>query len=181
MVNYGAITTGEFATFLSEIFRGDDARFTYNGDTVLDGRTLSEFGFRVSYENSHYTFGNGQRRVITGYDGTFLIDPESTDLVQLAVRTSQLPSETGACYASTTLDYVRVRLRGITFFSPANLFSTSSQSKAPEQRTAPSFQIAMSFLANRLSRLIRAREPSIALVVTRYHRPPSSRQDFFSG
>jgi len=47
-------------------------RFTYNGETVLDGRTLAEFGFRVSYENSHYPFGNGQHRVITGYDGTFL-------------------------------------------------------------------------------------------------------------
>lgn len=118
MVEYGSITTGEFAAFLSEIFQGDDARFTYNGETVLDGRTLAEFGFRVSYENSHYPFGNGQHRVITGYDGTFLIDPATTDLVQLVVRTNQLPSETGACYASTTLNYARVRLRGDNVLLP---------------------------------------------------------------
>jgi hypothetical protein len=91
MVDYGSITTGEFAAFLGEIFRGDDARFTYNGETVLDGRTISEFGFRVSAANSHYTFGNGQHRVTTGCDGTFLIDPATTDLVQLVVRPEPCP------------------------------------------------------------------------------------------
>ncbi len=118
MVDYGSIETGEFAAFLSEIFQGDHARFTYNGRTVLDGRTLAEFGFRVSYENSRYSFGNGQHRVITGYDGTFLIDPTTTDLVQLIVRTNQLPSETGTCYASTTLNYARVNLKGDNVLLP---------------------------------------------------------------
>jgi hypothetical protein len=119
MVHEGAISTGSFGAYLNAIFRTDDASFTYNGETTQDGRTLSEFGYRVPYEKSHYRYGLLQHSAITGYDGTFLVDTKTADLVRLVVRTSRLPSETGACYASTTLDYGRVRLRGADFLLPS--------------------------------------------------------------
>ena len=119
MVNEGAISTGSFAAFLTAIFRTEDANFTYNGDAVRDGRSLTEFGFRVPYEKSHYTFGQGIHRVTTAWDGTFWVDPKTADLVRLEVSTSELPQETGACYASTALDYAQVRLKGIDFLLPS--------------------------------------------------------------
>src|SRR5579863_2115545 len=69
----------------------------------------------------------------------------------------------------------------ITSFCPANRFCTSSQSKAPEQGTAPFFQIATSFLANRLSHSIRARLAAIALAANRRQASPPSRQGLLSG
>jgi hypothetical protein len=120
MVHEGAISTGSFGAYLNAIFRTDDANFTYNGETTQDGRTLSEFGYRVPYEKSHYRYGLLQHSAITGYDGTFLVDTKTADLVRLVVRTNRLPSETGACYASTTLDYGRVRLRGVDFLLPSS-------------------------------------------------------------
>jgi hypothetical protein len=119
MVNEGAISTGSFAAFLTAIFRTEDANFTYNGDAVRDGRSLSEFGFRVPYEKSHYSFGQGIHRVITAWDGTFWVDPKTADLVRLEVSTGELPQETGACHASTALDYAQVRLKGIDFLLPS--------------------------------------------------------------
>ena len=119
MVHEGAISTGSFGGYLNAIFRTDDANFTYNGETAQDGRTLSEFGYRVPYEKSHYRYGLLQHSAITGYDGTFLVDTKTADLVRLEVRTSRLPTETGACHASTTLDYGRVRLRGADFLLPS--------------------------------------------------------------
>jgi hypothetical protein len=119
MVHEGAISSGSFAAFLTAIFSTDDASFTYNGETTSDGRILSDFGFRVPYEKSHYRYGQGYHRAITGYDGTFLVDTKSAELVRLIVRTNQLPAETGACYASTTLDYARIRLRGVDFLLPS--------------------------------------------------------------
>jgi hypothetical protein len=118
MVHEGAISTGSFAAFLTGIFRTEGATFTYNGETIKEGRPLAEFGFRVPYEESHYMYGEGKYRVVTGYDGTFLVDSKSGDLVQLDVRTSRLPQETGACYASTSLDYGRMRIKGIDFLLP---------------------------------------------------------------
>jgi hypothetical protein len=115
MVKEGAISSGTYAAFLTAIFRSEDANFTYNGDS---GR-LSEFGFQIPYEKSHYTFGQGIHRVTTAWDGTFLVDRTTADLVRLEVSTSQLAAETGACYASTALDYAQVRLKGVDFLLPS--------------------------------------------------------------
>jgi hypothetical protein len=66
MVHEGALSTGSFGIYLGAIFRFDDASFTYNGQETLEGRTLSEFGFRIPQEKSHYFFyGEGQHGVIT--------------------------------------------------------------------------------------------------------------------
>jgi hypothetical protein len=119
MVHEGALSTGSFGTYLGAIFRSDDASFTYNGQESLEGRTLSEFGFRVPQEKSHYFFyGEGQHGVITGYDGTFLVDSKTGDLVRLVIHTNPLPPETALCYASSTLDYARIRLKGADFLLP---------------------------------------------------------------
>jgi hypothetical protein len=118
LVREGALQTGGFSIFLASIFSGDAANFSYNGETELDGRTLAEFGFQVPRERSNYVFGNRRDHVVTGYDGSFLADPKTGDLVRLLVRTSQLPADTGACQATTTLDYSHVRLHDAEFLLP---------------------------------------------------------------
>jgi len=120
IVRGGAISTGSFASFLATIFRGDEASFTYNGDTHdAGGRVLSEFGFRVPFERSHYYYGEGAHRVTTGYGGTFRVDSKTADLVHLEVMTLRLPAVTAACRASTTLDYSQVRMKDIDFLLPS--------------------------------------------------------------
>jgi hypothetical protein len=181
MVHEGAISTGDFSSFLNAIFRSEAASFTYDGETTRDGRTLSEFGFTVPYDRSNYQWGDGQHRFITGYDGTFLVDPGIADLVQLVVRTSRLPSGTAACYASTTLDYTRVRLKAFDFLLPLHRACASFTPMAAKRRTAPSFRIAMSSLANRPSRSIRLRTSAPRRRPTARNRTPStSRRDFRS-
>jgi len=118
LVKSGAVSTGAFASFLTSIFTGDAASFSYNGEINANGRTLAEFGFRVPFENSNYVFGNRRAHVTTAYDGTFLVDAKTFDLVRLTVRTGQLPAEVGACEATTTLDYGRVRLNDADFLLP---------------------------------------------------------------
>ncbi len=120
MVHEGAISTGSFGAYLTAIFHTEDTSFTYNGDEIVDGRSFSEFGFRVPREKSHYSFyGEGQQGLITGYSGTFLVDPKTGDLTRLVVDTSRLPMESGLCYAASTLDYSRVQLKGADFLLPS--------------------------------------------------------------
>ena len=119
MVKEGAISTGSFSDFLGAIFRTDDAYFTYAGDETQDDRTVSEFGFRVAQERSHYLYGDGMNRLVIGYDGTFLVESKTAELLRLVVRTAPLPAKTEACYASTTLDYARVRLHDRDFLLPS--------------------------------------------------------------
>jgi hypothetical protein len=118
MVHEGAISTGGFAAFLKVVFRTDDARFSYNGDGTENGQAVSEFGYQVTLENSHYRFGGRLHGAKTAYDGTIVVDAKTGDLVRLMVRTTRLPAETGACYASTTLNYSRMHLNGSEILLP---------------------------------------------------------------
>lgn len=119
MVRDGAVQTGSFSGFLGSIFARDAASFSYNGDITVDGRPLVEFGYEVPPEKSNYIFGNRIEHVTSGFGGTFLVDPKTFDLVRLVVRTSGLSPEVGACQATTTLDYGRVRLNDSNFLLPS--------------------------------------------------------------
>ena len=119
MVRDGAIQTGSFSGFLGSIFARNAASFSYNGDITVDGRPLMEFGYEVPLEKSDYVFGNRVDHVTSAYGGTFLVDPKTFDLVRLVVRTSGLSPEVGACEATTTLDYGRVRLNDSNFLLPS--------------------------------------------------------------
>ena len=120
-VRDGAISTGSFSSMLASIFGGETARFSYDGDSTIGGRLLSEFGFAIPQEKSHYMYvlrngPNGEAAI--AYDGKIFVDTETSDLVRLVVRTVQLPSETGACELTQVLDYGRVRLNGTDFLLP---------------------------------------------------------------
>lgn len=120
IVTEGAVSTGEFGGYLSSIFGTDAATFTYNGDTKDEnGRVVAEFGFRVPPEKSQNEFGNRKVKIITGYDGVIEVAPKTEQLLRLTVRTSQLPEETSACSATTTLDYGLVEMNGHRFLLPS--------------------------------------------------------------
>jgi hypothetical protein len=121
IVSEGALSTGTFSSMLRSIFGGRVARFSYHGDSIVGGHSLSEFGFHVPQEQSSYLylFGKGRsRQARVGYGGTVLVDPETHDLVRLEVRTSALPPESGVCELTRTVTYGRVRLNGSDFLLP---------------------------------------------------------------
>jgi hypothetical protein len=119
IVNEGSMSTGYFQGFLDLVFRSDNAVFSYAGETSEAGRELMQYRFRVSLEASHYSFRSGGRALTTAYEGTILADPETAELVRLTVRTSHMPSETGACEAITTMNYTRFRLNASDFLLPS--------------------------------------------------------------
>jgi hypothetical protein len=136
LVKEGSISNGIFAAFLTAIFRTEDATFSYNGETTEDGRALTEFGFRVPLEKSHYVFIGRGAQVTTAYEGEIFVDPKTSGLVRLVVRTSGLAPETGSCQATTTLDYGRVRMEGGDFLLPTvarsevrNISGTKSENR----------------------------------------------------
>lgn len=122
MVRDGAVSSGSFSSILASIFGGEAANFSYNGDrNTIGGKLLSEFGFRVPLEKSHYSYvlgANQNRQVPIEYDGSVLTDPETSDLVRLIVRASRLPAESSTCEITQTLDYKRMSLHGAEFLLP---------------------------------------------------------------
>jgi hypothetical protein len=121
LVKEGVTSTGSFSAFLRAIFASGGVSFSYNGEKTEEGRQLAEFAFEVPQRQSQYSFGYRTGRIMTGYHGTFLVEPKTSDLVRMVVQTTELPSYTESCQASTTLDYRRVILRGADFLLPGEV------------------------------------------------------------
>ena len=126
LVQRGATSTGAFVSFLSAIFGNDAANFTYNGDVSAGGRALVEFSFRVPLDKSDYRLESTVHgaivfSAIVAYDGTFLVDPKTFDLVRLTVRVDRIPPELNVCEDITTLNYGSVRLNNAEFFLPKDV------------------------------------------------------------
>lgn len=118
LVRGGATSTGAFGSFLRSIFEGNEATFTFNGQFREHGSALMEYGFRVPREKSQYSIGRDQFHATVAYDGTFLVDPNTFNLVRLNIRADQLPSELNICEDTTALEYSVIRLHSSEFLLP---------------------------------------------------------------
>jgi hypothetical protein len=118
IVGHGATSNGSFTALLAMIFTSDPVRFSYIEEHTEAQRQLVEFAFEAPLERSHYTFTQ-RFRVITAYEGNFLVDSKTLDLVRLTIRTKELPTESGACEAATTTDYQNVRLHNSILLLPS--------------------------------------------------------------
>jgi hypothetical protein len=117
----GAMSTGSFSSMLASIFGGPAARFSYNGDVTEGEKTFAEFGFRVAEEASayYYVFGKGRaNQARVPYDGSFLVDGTSHDMVRLVVRAFALPPQSRSCELTRTVNYGRTRLHEADFLLP---------------------------------------------------------------
>ena len=118
IVRNGAVSTGYFHGFLALVFRSDQASFSFVGESTAGGRKLFEYQFDVPVEASHYIYRTGGGAYTTAYEGTMRADAETADLVELAVRTRNMPPETNTCEVSTSMKYGRWRANDADFLLP---------------------------------------------------------------
>ena len=118
LIPEGAFGTGAFASLLLSIFEDRGPRFTFDGETSLAGRRLLQYSFRVSRDDSGYRVKALREWLVTGYTGTLLVDPRTSDLVRFVVRTEELPAATQMCEVDSTLDYNMVPIGSFEYLLP---------------------------------------------------------------
>lgn len=101
----GPLGSGDFGVFLSGILH--HATLDFQGERVVDGSHLFEYSYEMPIGKSSYRVKVPDGWTVTGYSGTLLLDPEANDLVQLVVRTDELPSTSSACQATSEVNYRR--------------------------------------------------------------------------
>jgi hypothetical protein len=110
LIRDGPVSTGAFGAYLASVFDQPAAAFRFNGERSSGGKTVFEFGFSVPLENSRFEIKVGTSWRMAAYEGEFRIDPQSLDLEQMTIRTSQLPPGAAFRQATATLDYQHVRI-----------------------------------------------------------------------
>jgi hypothetical protein len=111
LTNSGPFGGGDFATLIPGIF-GGSATVKFENYRTLDGRTLFVYAFDVPENASHYQIATAKGGLITAYGGSFSLDPQTHDLVQLSVRTAELPEATTACQSISDMQYERIDIHG---------------------------------------------------------------------
>lgn len=102
----GPLGSGDFGVFLSGILH--HAALDFQGERVVDGSRLFEYSYEMPIGKSSYRVKVPDGWKVTGYSGTLLLDPQDNDLVQLVVRTDELPSASSACQATSEVSYKRI-------------------------------------------------------------------------
>ena len=118
LVPEGAIGTGAFAAMLLGIFERREPKYLFEGEITVEGRRLFEYSFVVPQAQSHYRVRAHKEWIITGYTGTMQVNPKTSELVRVFVRTEELPAATNSCEDDTTLEYGIVRLDGGDYLLP---------------------------------------------------------------
>jgi hypothetical protein len=101
----GPLGSGDFGVFLNGIL--SHATLDFQGERVVNGTRLFEYSYEMPIGKSSYRVKVPDGWKATGYDGTLLLDPQANDLVQLVVRTDELPSASSACRATSEVSYRR--------------------------------------------------------------------------
>lgn len=104
----GPLGSGDFGVFLSGILH--HATLSFQGKRIDEGTRLLEYSYEMPVGKSSYRVKVPHGWAVTGYDGTMLLDTQSNDLLQLVVRTNELPSASLACRATSEVTYRRTQI-----------------------------------------------------------------------
>ena len=112
LMDYGPFTNGDFGPLIAGAIAGS-GRTVYKGERVIEGRKLWEYTYDVPDFRSRYYFDTNSGPLAVAYDGTLLIDPNSSDLIRLTARTAVSSAGTASsstCQTISSVDYERVRM-----------------------------------------------------------------------
>jgi hypothetical protein len=115
LADNGPLATGAFAGYLAVVFGQDSRTFTFEKNTVVDGRSLMQYSFAVEAAASHYRVRAGNLWVFVAYDGTIQVDPHTEEVVGMTVRTLEMPAATNVCQTTTTVDFGTAHIGGVDF------------------------------------------------------------------
>ena len=107
----GTISTGEYVTALTELFKPESqAQFTAVDTDTLRGRRTIIYEYEVKRENSHQSLGWGEggsikQQTISGYRGRIWIDRENYRVLRLEDISTEIEPGFPITAASKLIDY----------------------------------------------------------------------------
>ena len=120
VVRSGPISTGSFGGYLMSVFEGEVKKFNFNGPRTIGNRILIEYSFHVAQADSNYSVKvrDHDSWAIVAYSGTFLVDPQTADVVRMTIVTEDVPPAAGSCQTTAIMDFAWIQLGDGRFLLP---------------------------------------------------------------
>jgi len=117
-VGGGAWGNGDFAILPRNVFLLPGAKFFYGGETELDGKRAVRYNYRVPESAKRLRVQTVLGDAVVGFEGSFLADPVTLDLIRLSYAADDIPEKLGLKSTVSVLDYSRVPVGDSTFLLP---------------------------------------------------------------
>jgi hypothetical protein len=98
-----AVGTGAFAMHADFIFRSSGPAFRFSGEEVKDGRKLLRYDFNVPQKASRFEIRSGGNGARVAYHGSFAVDAETLDLVNLRADAEEIPPFVGVTSSGSSV------------------------------------------------------------------------------
>jgi hypothetical protein len=116
MIGYGASMGGEFSDTRALIFKNTPTKISYAGRVTMDGLPA----LRYQYDDPQRALGvsNRDQFAFTAARGSFWVDPETLDLLQIDIEGYDIPSKVAVRSTSDSTKYWRVLIGSRTVLLP---------------------------------------------------------------
>ncbi|MGA2591110.1 MAG: hypothetical protein ABSH32_14420 [Bryobacteraceae bacterium] len=146
---YDKAGTGSFALFSRAVFLTAGATFYDAPDETKDGQRLSRVEFTMPPDASTYVLNKAGRQVTLGYSGSIWTDPGSLDVVRLALKADNIPSDLGIKAVTQIFEFSHAKMAGNTVAIPAAMELTLEEQSGQETRLTGQFSDCHQYLAKR--------------------------------
>jgi hypothetical protein len=108
LANPGPFASGDFGVVLREILLR--ASIEFQQEQALDGRHILQYSYDMPLEKSTYSIKTADGTARLAYSGSLVFDAETSDLLNLTMRISQLPLSSSTCEAINQVSYGRTSI-----------------------------------------------------------------------
>jgi hypothetical protein len=115
----GVFSTGQFALMARHVFAWRAATIGFRGESERAGRKAYEYEYNVPKEQSTYRLRLANVSGVVSFQGSFHVDQETLDLLELEVQAYDIPERIGLSRADTRVSYARVNVRGMDALLPS--------------------------------------------------------------
>jgi hypothetical protein len=124
----GVTGRGEFGTLLGDIFGPESAAvFQWQRWADLNGRRTHVFTFAIAQDHSryriHWATAAKDYRMIAGYHGTVLVDPETCQVLRITTEVDGIPAKWPVRRTFGSLDYGFFEIAGTRYLLPRRVES----------------------------------------------------------
>lgn len=145
LVGYGVSSSGEFGPHAKGIFLSPQAVIRFEGEEEKDGRKLLRFEYEVPQAASTYWLAGGAGRRRVGYNGEFLANPHSGEVVRLEIRAREPSGVTSIVSTSTIIDLSRSSIGGAVSLLPERAVVETHMTDGVDSTNTHVFSDCLSF------------------------------------
>ena len=153
----GATGTGDFALHVHNLFMTTASVFSKPAEDTWNGHKSFRYDFRIDHGLRIQT---DRASATVSYHGTFWVDSETLDLLQLEALDDDIPSEVGIVSDHTSIQYGRVRIGESDFLLPLSSELIMLDRNGGESRNLTRFSGCRQYLGESV---VRFDEPSSPL------------------